>query len=244
MSIQGINPQAPVAQGAGVGFGYAMANAWGASFLRHLSAGLHREQVGDAESLLRRVCRAAQADFNAHLHGRAEAPACTVLGVSALMLSAYRELGVELGSSDRAHAIVERSLVGAYQSFVRNICLPLLQGVQSNEEEVAEMNFQAWGQAFGAITGAGPMAYQRFFELHGEPRLAQIMRTADQAWIQTLAEHSRAQNIQRQRLAADTSGFRAFHFVPTALRQRTHRPKRIFELKVGTPEAWADTAYA
>ncbi len=241
MSIQLNRPQVPVSQCIGVSFGHPMANAWGASFLRHLSAGLCAEPLGDAQRMLLRICCSAQAEFNAHRHAHSDVPACTVLGVSALMLSAYRELGVELGSSGRAYALVERSLLLAYQAFIRNICLPLLQGGHSNGTDVAEMNFRAWGHAWGAIPGSGQTAYQRFFERHGEPRLAQIMQTADQAWIRALADYSR---IQRQQGAVETSGFCEFHFVPATLRQAHHRPDSIFELELRLPMAWAEIAYA
>ncbi len=242
MSLQAIPRQTPLAPALAVEFRHPMANAWGTSLLRHLAAGLQREPLGDPQGLMRRIGRTAQAEFRAcfhHRHAPPDASACIVLGVSALMLSAYRELGQALGSPGRAYAIVERALVLAYQSFVRNICLPLLQGLNPEEADVTRMNFQGWGQeAWCAVRGSGQTAYQRFFARHGEPRLAHILQAADQSWIQVLAGYTRSKQIQRQRFEGTESAFSPFHFVPLRSRPAQRRADAVLELATHSAPVW------
>jgi hypothetical protein len=239
--------------GIGVGFGFTMANAWGLSFLRHLSAECESAQFDGTSQLMQRIGRTAQTLFHAYLPTSADAAVCTVLGVSALMVSAEQVLGVELGHSHRARATVERAFVQTYQAFVRNVCLPLLQSQGQAQTLLEGMNFEAWGRRLSQLlrqreTG-GPRledetwAYSLFFQQHGAPHLAQIMRAADQAWIHALADHRRRCCEHRPHTRVEEhAGFAPFHFVPAMLRPLPRRSDAVFELDLGSPRAGSDLA--
>lgn len=222
-----------------------MANAWGASFLRHLWSELEAAPLDEPPRLMRQMGQTAQALFHAHLHAPADAAVCTVLGVSALMLSADQVLGVELGRVGRAQAMVERSLVLSYQAFIRNVCMPLLQSEDRPESLLSGMNFLAWGRGMPhTMRDAETRGYPALFAAHGAPHLAQIMQTADQAWIKALASYRRAQCERQWHARAQHPGFAPFHFMPARQRPVARRPDTVFELDLGIPAAWSGLAGA
>ena len=255
MAIQ-VGQETSRSHGIGVGFGFPMANAWGLSFLRHLSAECEPAQFDDTLQLMHRIGRTAQTLFHAQLPTSADAEVCTVLGVSALMVSAEQVLGVELGRSDRARATVERAFVQTYQAFIRNVCLPLLQSQGLALTHLEGMNFAAWGRRMpqlllrqcetrGTCLEQETWGYPLFFQQHGAPHLAQIMRAADQAWIQALADYRRRRCEHRPSTRVEAhSGFAPFRFVPAMLRPMPRRSDAVFELDLGSLRAWPDLAQA
>ncbi|MCZ8253864.1 MAG: hypothetical protein O9318_15470 [Hylemonella sp.] len=243
--------QALVVPGQGVRFVSPMANAWGRSFLRHLSAELMPVPHDEAQLWVCRIVPPAQALFDARMHAPTDMAVCTVLGVSALMVSAYQITGVELGRADRALALVERAFVLTYRAYIRNVCLPLLQGGELQAAELARMNFHAWGRPLppsaqghrdprGAVRGPEWPGFQCFFEEHGAPELARIMQTADETWIRALADHRRAGSEPGSRACGESSDFSPFHFSHARVRPAPRRRDTVLELDLGTSAAWGD----
>ncbi len=242
--------QAAASMRQGLCFGSPMANAWGRSLLRHLSAELTSARSEEAKPWRDRIVSTAQALFDARRPVPANVAVCTVFGVSALMVSAYQILGIELGRSDRALAIVERAFVLTYRAYIRNVCLPLLQGGRLQPHELAGMTFRAWGRQMPSVaSGHGVMreilrapespGYRHFFEAHGAPSLAQIIQTADEAWIQALAGDRDADLAPGYPLWEASPGFSPFHFSPARARPARRRPDTVLELDLGTsPAGW------
>jgi hypothetical protein len=236
-----------VLEGAKVSFKSPTANAWSASFVRHLKSGLERAPLEDPQRLMARVCHAAQAIFDSRSHALSDVPSLTVLGVCALILSAYRELVIQLGSSDKAYEAVERGFVQTYQAFIKNMCKPLLQGVNPSSQTLAEMNFRAWGKrmyktghtqvqgAHDVASGSDGSGYFHFFQEHGEPGLAQIVHAADQAWIEAAAAYDHSKIFQRRRTRSSSTDFCPFQFGPAARKRAEAGPDLILELLVNAP---------
>lgn len=225
-----------------------MANAWGTSFLRHLSAELAAAPPDQTQQLMLRIACNAQTLFNAHLCAPADAGTCTALGVSALMVSAYQIMGIELGRADNALATVERAFVLTYRSYIRNVCLPLLRCGALQVGELAVMNFTVWGRQMppspfvlrerhgeGPIPEAESLGCERFFEEHGAPDLTKIIQAADWAWIQALAGYRHEGHASCS--GTQTSGFSPFHFVPAIPRPVPRRSATVLELDLGTSMA-------
>lgn len=233
--------------GASMSFQSSTANAWGLSFLRHLNAELDKASREDHQQLMERVSNSAQAMFNARFHTLADVPSYTVLGMCALILSAYRELAVQLGSTAKAFDVVERGFDRSYQAFIQNICKPLLLGSNHSPKTLAKMNFRTWGE--GMYKGGGAKAhdansvtlgsdlsgYHHFFLEQGEPGLAQIIHAVDQAWIEAIAAYSHPQLAERRRACASGTGFYPFHFAPNARKRAEPRPAVVLELQINVP---------
>lgn len=226
--------QAPIA------FRNPTANAWGASFLRHLRA--------DAPQHIPTVGAQAQRLFDARRAGLPDAPSHTVLGVCALMVASYRTLCASPHEVGPALARVERCLLACYEDFIQNICKPLLLNAGRSTQTLARMNFRAWsermvrpvagemGHAFQA--GAG---YARCCADLGEPALAQIIERADRAWIELVtASFDVSPGEQRGTRARDrrtstSGGFEPFRFAPRPTRQRSDPSEVVLELQTHPP---------
>ncbi len=238
----------PALQGVKVSFQSSTANAWGASFLRHLNAELDQASRDDPQ-LMERVCRSAQALFNARLPTLTDAPSRTVLGMCALILSAYRELVVVHGGTAKAFEVIERGFAQTYRAFIQNICKPLLQGENHSPQALSRMNFRTWGEGMGKGGGAkgqgahalgldsDSSGYHHFFLAQGEPGLAPIIHAADQAWIAAVAAYSQHQLTELRRVRASDTGFCPFHFAPNARKRIERRPDVILELQINIPSA-------
>lgn len=229
-----------------VSFQSSTANAWAGSFLRSLDAELDQLREADARRLVPRVCHTAQSLFNEQCHELPDAQSCTVLGMCSLILSAYRELSAELGSTGQAFDHVERSFDQAYQAFIQNICKPLLLNTSRSPRTLADMNFKAWSECMyapdrnrqglarrGDITG-----YHHFFQLHDEPALAQIIHRADQAWIEAVAAYGQSRLDDRRSTRASDgagrceTGFVPFRFAPSGSGRPPGRPDVVLELQI------------
>jgi len=221
-----------------IAFRTATANAWGASFLRHLRA--------EAPQQVDEICVQAQRLFDARQEGLPDAPSHTVLGVCALMVASYRTLRLGPSAAGPALAQVERCLLASYEDFIQNICKPLLLNAGRSAQALARMNFQAWSErmaqpaprGFGRPATAG---YARCFADLDEPALAQIIERADRAWIALVATSARASpGEQRGTRAADRQGasrggFEPFRFAPRPSRQRSDPFEVVLELQTHTP---------
>lgn len=246
----------PTSQSIKVSFQSPVANAWGASFCRYLKRELEKASKDDAQQSMERVCNAAQLMFNARVHTLPDVPSYTVLGVCALILSAYRELVVQLGSSDQSLGTVERGFAQAYQAFIRNICQPLLQGASHSCGTLAEMNFAVWskgmyntenpeGDRHALVRGVNAAGYALFLREQGEPGLAKIIHEADQAWIHASAAYACPQLNERRRARASDTGFCPFRFdLESNTRKRVAAgPEMVLALQINTPVASSDAAY-
>lgn len=239
-------PHSPsTVQIAKVFFHSPTANAWGASFLRHLNAELVKLSLENHQLFMQRVVKSAQAKFDAHIPALPDVPSRTVLGMCALILSAYRELLNQLGSTTRAFELVEQAFDRAYQSFIQNICKPLLLNQHYSPLDLARMNFKTWGErmykpagasARGAIEialGAELSGYHHFLLTQGEPGLAQMIRAADQAWAEVLAASSHPLNVERRSARTHGTGFYPFRFAPNARKRSPAKPGAVLELQTG-----------
>lgn len=240
-------PNSPLASyGAQMSFQSSTANAWSASFLRHLKVELDRISLADHRQLMERVCSAAQAMFNARYPALPDVPSYTVLAMCALILSAYRELVVQLGSPARAFDVTKRAFDQAYQAFIKNICKPLLLGSNHSLQTLANMNFRTWsdrmykkddarGGAQAVTLGSDISGYHHFFLEQDEPGLAQIIQHADQAWIEAVAAYGQPQHMERRWPRSCDADFSPFHFAPNAKKNTQARPDVVLELEVNVP---------
>lgn len=236
-----------------VSFQSPTANAWGASFLRHLNAELVKLSLENHPVFMQRVVESAQAKFDAHFPALPDVPSRTVLGICSLILSAYRELLDQLGSKTRAFEMVERGVDRAYQSFIQNICKPLLQNLHYSPQDLARMNFKSWGErmykqadstARGAIEialGTDLSGYHHFLLTQGEPGLAQMIRAADQAWAEVIAASSHPLNVERRRARPSGTGFYPFCFAPNARKRPQAKPGGVLELQTGVAPARSES---
>ena len=221
-------------------FRYATANAWGASFLRHLRT--------DAPQHVEAVCAEAQQWFDARQTGLPDAPSHTVLGVCALMVASYRALCASSRDAATAYVRVERCLLAAYEDFIQNICKPLLLNAGRSTQALARMNFQAWsGRMARPVAAAlgqsstGGAGYARCFADLGEPALAQIIEHADRAWIELVASSVQASlgeqrgTRARDRRTSTSGGFEPFRFAPRPSRQRPDPSAVVLELQTHSP---------
>lgn len=238
-------PSQPLAlSGVNVSFQSSMANAWGASFLRHLNAELDKAPAHDHHQRMQRVCNAAQAIFNARFHTLPDVPSYTVLGMCGLILSAYRELMVQLGNSGKAFDVVECGFEQTYEAFIQNVCRPLLLSSDHALQTLAKMNFRAWSERMYKTDGSPHevtlssdiSGYHHFFLEQDEFGLAQIIHTADQVWIETIAAYGQPQLIERRgtRISenANGMGFSPFHFAPSVKKRKEPKLDVILELQV------------
>lgn len=236
----------PALAAAKLSFRSSTANAWAASFVRHLGAELAQEHDPAAHRRLSQVCQAAQVLFNARCPTCPDTASSTVLGMCALMLSTYRQLAAELGDPAGATELVQRSFDHAYQAFIQNICKPLLHNDSRSPQALAGMNFRAWSERLcpreqyrlrwareDDITG-----YHHFFMQQGEPALAQIIQRADQAWIAAVASYGPSQRCDsRHTRASDAAatgedGFVPFRFAPRSHGRTNPQTEVILELQL------------
>jgi hypothetical protein len=238
-------PYQPLAQqGAKVSFQSATANAWSTSFLRHLNAELAQASRQDHRQLMQRVCSAAQAMFDARRHTLPDLPSHTVLGMCALIVTAYRVLVVESDSTAKAFEMVERVFDQVYRAYVQNICKPLLRDSNHSPQTLARMNFRSWSErmykgdsttAQGAhcvALGSDLTGYHHFFREQGEPGLAHIIHAVDQAWIEAVAAYDEPPLREQRLTRARGTGFSPFHFAPKARVRMQARPDVILELQI------------
>lgn len=224
-----------------VSFQSSTANAWAGSFLRSLNAELDPRREADARRLMPRVCQTAQALFNAQCHALPDSQSYTALGMCALMLSAYRELSAELGSTGQAFDLVARGFDQAYQAFIQNICKPLLLNAHRSPRMLAAMNFKAWSERMYApdrnrqdlARSADTTGYHHFFLLHDVPELAQIIQRADQAWIEAVAAYGQSRlGERRSTRASDDTGFVPFRFAAGGRARPARKPEVVLELQI------------
>ncbi len=242
---------APVAK---VSFQSSTANAWAASFVRHLNADLDKLGLQDPVLLVAKVCHRAQAMFNERCQPLPDMQSRTVLGICVLMLSAYRELQTQADHGSRAFDLVEHSFGQAYQAFIQNICKPLLLNANRTPRALVGMNFRAWsermypgnGSRHGVARESDVTGYHHFFQQQGEPALAQIIQHADQAWIEAVAAYGQSQLGERRRTrAGDGAGtssddFVPFRFAPSGPRPSAPRPDVVLELQINVAHAVPD----
>lgn len=245
MVSQAYSTSLPVA-GAALAFQTSTANAWGASFLRHLQADMDRCELARSQQLLERVSRQAQALFDTHRSRLSDGPSYTVLGVCALLVAACRELQNELGHAASVRQMVERSFSQTYQAFIQNICKPLLMQARRSPQTLMQMNFKAWGETlfpgqtvWGAqARGQEDTGYRRCLQRLGEPGLASIIQQCDQAWIEAVAACGASPLGERRRTratdqgGAPETGFVPFQFGPQAGRQRERHAAQVLELQL------------
>ncbi len=224
-----------------VSFQSSTANAWAGSFLRSLNAELDPRREADGRRLMPRVCQTAQALFNAQCHALPDSQSYTALGMCALMLSAYRELSAELGSTGQAFDLVARGFDQAYQAFIQNICKPLLLNAHRSPRMLAAMNFKAWSERMYApdrnrqdlARSADTTGYHHFFLLHDVPELAQIIQRADQAWIEAVAAYGQSHlGERRSTRASDDTGFAPFRFAVGGRARPARKPEVVLELQI------------
>jgi len=223
------------------------ANAWAASFVRHVHGVLEREGHTEARRLLARVCLVTQRQFDAHRPAPVDAQTATALGVCTLMLTTYRELMTSQEPTVAAFDLVRSGFEHAYQAFIQNICKPLLLNAHRSPQTLAGMNFRTWSEALCGQDAHGreltradhAFGYQHFFEVCGVPQLAQIIHRADQAWIEAVAAFGRAQpaGARCRTRASDRvgeTGFVPFHFAPGRGRAAV-RQDEVLELQITMP---------
>lgn len=241
----------PVAK---VSFQSSTANAWAASFVRHLNADLDKVGLQEPTLLMAKVCHRAQAMFNERCPTLTDTQSRTVLGICVLMLSAYRELQTQADHGRRAFDLVGHSFNQAYQAFIQNICKPLLLNANRTPRALAGMNFRAWsesmypggGSRHGVARESDVTGYHHFFQQQGEPALAQIIQHADQAWIEAVAAYGQSQLSERRRTrAADDTGdssddFVPFRFAPGGARPSAPRPDVVLELQINVANVATD----
>lgn len=227
-----------------VAFRNPTANAWGSCFLRHL-----RHELAGSSQCTGQIAQNAQALFETHRAGLPDAAAHTVLGMCSLMQATYRGSSAALGSSQRAFELVERCLVATYQDFIQNICKPLLTQANHTPQALARMNFTRWSERMACTPEAAVAqkaetdgtGYQRCLRLLGEPALAEIIRRADQAWMDAVASNGMAALDARcgtrhgDRGDARNTGFLPFRFAAKAARGASGRQDRVFELQIHLP---------
>lgn len=235
----------PALAAAKVSFRSSTANAWAASFVRHLGAELAQENVPEARQRLSQVCQAAQVLFDARCPTCPDTASSTVLGMCALMLSTYRQLAAELGDPDQATKLVQRSFDHAYQAFIQNICKPLLLNDSRSPQALAGMNFRAWSarlcprenHRLRRAREDDTTGYQHFFMEQGEPALAQIIQRADRAWIAAVASYGPSQRCDSRRTrmsdaAMGEDGFAPFRFAPRRHGRTNPQTEVILELQL------------
>ncbi|MEA3394601.1 MAG: hypothetical protein U9R55_08265 [Pseudomonadota bacterium] len=236
----------PALAAAKVSFRSSTANAWAASFVRHLGSELAKENVPAVHRRLSEVCQAAQALFEAHHPAWPDTASSTVLGMCALMLSARRQLAADMGDPAQALELVRRSFDHAYQAFIQNICKPLLHSDNRSRQALAGMNFRAWSERMyprkapqaGLSREDDITGYHHFLLAQGEPALAHIILRADQAWIAAVAAHGPSPlGESRRTRASDTptdgaDGFAPFRFVPKRRGQTSQQQDVILELQL------------
>lgn len=213
--------------GVKAAFKTSTASAWGASFLHHLNVELDLAFHSDHQHIADQVCGSAQALFNANYRALPGLSSFTVLGMCALILSAYRVLVVRLGDSGKAFELVKRSFDKAYLAFITHVCKPLYLDASRSPQSLAKMNFNDWGRG---LNGDG---YQVFFQEQDAPGLSQIILAADQAWAKTIAAFDFALDAGPLRTRADDARFSPFRFAPKEVGLAFVRPDQVFELLVG-----------
>lgn len=237
-----------VPKGKSLSFRSSTANAWGQSFIRHLRGELEATAPQVPLDIVDKVGLSAQLLFNEQYKSMPDASSYTVLGVCALVLSAYRELAAQLGSTAKAFDVVERSFKATYQAFILNVCKPLVMGSSRTPRSLAQMNFRSWGARMYQASGSTERerrrnakaseicAYHQFFMEQNEPSLSHIVHGPDQAWIEMVSVYGTPEFAERRRQNANNSGFAPFQFAPHATPRAEHKPAVVLKLHVGSPD--------
>lgn len=243
---------------APVSFRSSTANAWGQNFTRQFRANLDKSGCDVPAEIVSRVELAAQLLFNERHKSLPDTASYTVLGMCALILSAYRELSRVLGGADKAFDIVERSFKETYEAFILNVCKPLATGASRTGSSLARMNFRAWGENMYSLPGTavrerrrsamstGIAAYHRFFADQNEPSLAHIVDAADKSWIEMVSAYGTPEFAEKRKQNTAGAGFTPFQFAPDG-KQRSAPKKPTVEMKLnigGKTEAAAASSAA
>jgi hypothetical protein len=243
-----VHEELPVLPIGKVSFQTSTANAWAASFLRHLHAEFDNADLRDGPRLMGRICQAAQDLFNERCHTLPDTQSRTVLGMCVLMLSAYRELSAELRHAGQAFDLLRRGFEQTYQAFIQNICKPMLLNVGRSPQMLSSMNFKAWSERMyaadrrrhGLVHNADITGYHHFFQLHDAPALTRIIQHADQAWIEAVATYGRSRLAEQRRTRASDgagggeTGFVPFRFAPGGGGRAVRQPDVVMELQINT----------
>jgi len=232
-----------------VAFQTRTASAWGTNFLHHLNAELQQALRTDHQQLTDQICSLAQALFDARRRSLSGQSSLTALGMCVLILNAYRVLVVQLGSSEQAFEVVERSFDQTYQAFIDNVCKPLYLDAKRSPQNLAKMNFSDWSKcmyqtagvqsssAHEAILERDASDYHSFFQEHHEPGLSRIIDAADLAWAQAIAAFNRPVDAESRRTRVSDAGFCPFRFAPKTVKRQPARPDLVFELLSDPPSA-------
>lgn len=238
-----VSQHADLLKSATISFKSSTANAWGQNFTRHFKTHLEKSGCDVPAEIVSRVELAAQLLFNERHKSLPDTASYTVLGMCALILSAYRELSRVLGSADKAFDIVEHSFKATYEAFILNVCKPLATGASRTGRSLARMNFRSWGESMYSPAGTavrerrrsalttGIASYHRFFTDQNEPSLSHIIDAADRAWIEMVSVYGTPEFAEKRKQNTAGSGFTPFQFAPDG-KQRSDQKKPTVEMKL------------
>lgn len=208
-----------------VAFGSLQANGWGRTFLRHLGREIRASLPGEPGPVLERVRDAAQQLFDAESSSLPDKQGRMILGMCAVVLAAYRELGTLTGDAQRAYSLVEAAFRKSYQTLFKLMYASLLLVSRDPVRRLSAMDLAKNGHTmmgasmrFGQHTDADSTtmivsrcAFHQFFVDHGEPSLTRLICAWDRNWMDVLNASKRPVRVERPHTistGAETCHFR------------------------------------
>lgn len=227
-------------------FGNLLANMVGKQFLRYFAAEVNKVVPNGSDNLVERTRVAAQALFDRQRQTLPDAQAQMIIGICSLVISGYRELVAETGSSQTAFNIVKATVGQLHRRLAKFMFRPLLWLSHDPVKTMAKINWKQWNQRiygksfeFDQETTSDRVtlivnrcAFHQFFVEQGEPHLTQVICAWDRLWMDVIDTSKRPIRTERPTTISTGANYCQFHCLKDTAKAGKSKNDVILERQV------------